>query len=116
MNEKDIITLASDVYGVGTWKGGILERLKEFTYKVEQTVRQQMMDEGYRQCASGQRSSQFCGQLENSVKKEREACALLCENARWSLGDPVIVGGEWYESGYNACTNLAKAIRNRGTE
>lgn len=48
--------------------GGQSERLKQ---------------EGWRQCAKGQRTTQFCGQMEDAVAKavlaEREACARICD-------------------------------------
>jgi hypothetical protein len=34
---------------------------------------------GWRQCAVGQKTTQFCGMLEAAVQAEREACAKLCE-------------------------------------
>ena len=40
---------------------------------------QQMIRYGYRQCAKGQRTTQFCELLDSAVKAEREACAELCE-------------------------------------
>ena len=41
---------------------------------------EQMRAEGWRQCAKGQHTSQFCGQLEAAVLAEREACAKVCED------------------------------------
>ena len=38
---------------------------------------QQMIRYGYRQCAKGQRTTQFCGLLDAAVKAEREACLAL---------------------------------------
>jgi hypothetical protein len=34
-----------------------------------------MIADGWRQCAQGQRTSQFCGMVE----QEREACARVCD-------------------------------------
>lgn len=36
-------------------------------------------EEGWRQCAVGQRTTQFCGLLEAAVLAERERCAKVCE-------------------------------------
>lgn len=38
-----------------------------------------MISDGWRQCAQGQRTTQFCGQLQKAVEAEREACAKVCE-------------------------------------
>lgn len=38
-----------------------------------------MIADGWRQCAKGQRTTQFCGQLQKAVEAEREACAKVCE-------------------------------------
>ena len=38
-------------------------------------------EEGWRQCAKGQRTTQFCGLLEEAVRAEREACAKIAETA-----------------------------------
>ena len=35
--------------------------------------------DGWRQCAVGQKTTQYCGLLEEAVKAEREACARVCE-------------------------------------
>lgn len=41
---------------------------------------QQMIEAGWRKCAVGQRTTQFCGLLDEAVKAEREACALFLES------------------------------------
>ncbi|CAB4139915.1 hypothetical protein UFOVP408_26 [uncultured Caudovirales phage] len=51
------------------------ELLERFAALVEQ----QLIASGYRKCAAGQRTSQFCGQLEQAVLAEREACAKVCD-------------------------------------
>lgn len=37
-----------------------------------------MIEQGWRQCAKDQRTTQFCGMVEQVVQEEREACAKLC--------------------------------------
>ena len=49
--------------------------LQRFVHLVEQ----RMIRDGYRKCAEGQRTTQFCGLLDAAVKAEREACAKVCE-------------------------------------
>ena len=40
----------------------------------------QMIREGWRKCAEGQRTTQFCGLLDAAVKAEREACAEMVDH------------------------------------
>lgn len=39
-----------------------------------------MVQDGWRQCAVGQRTTQFCGLLHEAVAAEREACAAICDH------------------------------------
>ena len=55
--------------------GGYLDDLMRFAALVAAEKEQQMIRDGYRKCASGQRTTQFCGLLDAAVKAEREACA-----------------------------------------
>ena len=59
-----------------------------------------LVERGWRQCAEGQTTTQYCGLLELAVTAEREACAELCESITWSAE------GQFF----------AKAIRARGAE
>jgi hypothetical protein len=70
--------------------------LQRFVHLVEQ----RMIRDGYRKCAEGQRTTQFCGLLDAAVKAEREACA---EYVAQSFGNE-LVGGQ----------DVAAAIRARG--
>lgn len=45
-------------------------------------VEQHLIESGYRKCAEGQRTTQFCGQLEKAVEAEREACARIVDDAQ----------------------------------
>ena len=74
-------------------RGGILRLAREagvmpldhfyvtdvFLQRFVHLVEQRMIRDGYRQCAKGQRTTQFCGLLDAAVKAEREACAKVCE-------------------------------------
>lgn len=51
-------------------------------------LRAKLQAEGWRQCAKGQGTSQFCGQLEAAVLAEREACADLCDSLYPPCNDP----------------------------
>jgi hypothetical protein len=59
-----------------------------------------LVERGWRQCAEGQTTTQYCGLLELAVTAEREACAELCESITWSAE------GQFF----------AKAIRARGEQ
>lgn len=85
-----------------------LTNLETFISLVEQNLIQQ----GYRQCAKGQRTTQFCGLLQDAVLAEREACARLVEpnaehkrDASWGYR-----GGD---EGVELLDELAMAIRAR---
>ena len=54
-------------------------KLERFAERIAAEKEQQMIRDGYRQCAKGQRTTQYCGLLDAAVKAEREACAVLCE-------------------------------------
>jgi hypothetical protein len=56
------------------------EQLEKFAELVAATERERMKSEGWRQCAAGQRTTQYCDLLELAVANEREACAKLCED------------------------------------
>ena len=57
-----------------------IDELKRFAALVEQHLIQQ----GYRQCAKGQRTTQYCGLLQDAVLAEREACATVCKETKGS--------------------------------
>ena len=43
-------------------------------------TRNRMIADGWRQCAQGQKTTQFCGMAEQARLEEREACARVCED------------------------------------
>ena len=45
-------------------------------------TRDDMIKAGWRQCAEGQSTTQFCGLLDAAVKAEREACAKVCDHMK----------------------------------
>ena len=74
-------------------------------------LKDQMIRDGWRQCAKGQRTTQFCAMAEGAVKAEREECARVCE-------DTDIVDFEHctvlQQDAAKTLTNAAAAIRARG--
>ena len=75
------------------------EQLKRFAALVAAAEVERMKSEGWRQCAEGQRTTQFCGLLEEAVAAEREACAEVATNwrcngiPRRALGDAIRARG-----------------------
>jgi hypothetical protein len=47
-----------------------------------------MKIDGWRQCAKGQRTTQFCGQVQAAVEAEREACARMVIECALDLKGP----------------------------
>ena len=58
-----------------SWDGPTEELFERFAKVIEIHLKTQ----GYRQCAKGQRTTQFCGMLEQAALAEREACAMVAE-------------------------------------
>jgi hypothetical protein len=44
-------------------------------------LKDQMIRDGWRQCAEGQKTTQFCGELEEALKGEREIWRVIVVNA-----------------------------------
>jgi hypothetical protein len=68
-------TLEEQCYGVCWAAKERIEELERFAAR----LKDQMIRNGWRQCAVGQKATQFCGELEEALKGEREACAKVCE-------------------------------------
>jgi hypothetical protein len=95
----DIIRLAREVWSAGdAYIGPSTESLQRFAA----LVKQHLVKQGYRKCAEGQKTTQFCGMLAAAVKAEREACAEVSD--AWDTDYP--------ETNYGRC--IAAAIRERG--
>ena len=58
----------------------LMEYQWKFAALVAAEKEQQMIRDGWRQCAKGQRTTQYCGLLDAAVKDEREACAKVAES------------------------------------
>ena len=82
MNRDDIIRMAEHAgFGMPVQVFQFrAEELERFAALVAAEKEQQMIRDGYRKCASGQRTTQFCGLLDAAVKAEREECARLCDH------------------------------------
>lgn len=73
-------------------------------YDAQQKLRAELQAEGWRQCAKGQHTSQFCGQLEAAVAKSHEAIQALQIEAEQ-------LKAERNRSGVELRNAVAKAVR-----
>ena len=70
MNRDEILTLAREA---GVMPLDHFYVTDVFLQRFVHLVEQRLIRNGYRQCAKGQRTTQFCGLLADAVKAEREA-------------------------------------------
>jgi hypothetical protein len=73
MTRDEIVRMAREVYGDWFPNVPIPSELERFVALVAAAEREAMKSDGWRQCAVGQRTTQYCGQLEAAVAAEREA-------------------------------------------
>jgi len=78
MTRDDIIRMALEAGIIYTPNTGTM--LERFAALVAAAEREAMIEQGWRQCAKGQRTTQFCGMVEQAVQAEREACAKVCDD------------------------------------
>jgi len=98
MTREDITRMAREAGFVGF--DGDNGSLRRFAALVAAAEREAMIEQGWRQCAKDQRTTQFCGLVELVVLAEREACAKVAEA---------------YEPRCDTCpSGVANAIRARG--
>ena len=111
MNRDDILRMAKEA-GLAPasfcrWSA-YSDDLERFATLVAAEKEQQMIRDGWRQCAEWQRTTQHCGLLDAAVKAERKACVIACEKISESLYsyDNITEG--------RAAQDCANAIRARG--
>jgi hypothetical protein len=66
--------------GYATGHGDTVEDLLK---ELEWQIAERMKSEGWRQCAAGQRTTQYCDLLELAVANEREAILKLTDSLGW---------------------------------
>jgi hypothetical protein len=69
-----------------------LPNLIQFAALVAAAERSRMIADGWRQCAQGQRTSQFCAVAEQARLEEREACARVCDAVAESANKAAVAG------------------------
>jgi len=84
MNRDDITRMAREAgLHIATdvnWMPIIgVEYAERFAALVAAAEREAILKDGWRQCAKDQRTTQFCGMLQQAVLTEREACAKVCD-------------------------------------
>ena len=108
LTRDDIIRMAREAECEETWGMDAfrfsVEELERFAALVAAAKRDSMMADGWRQCAQGQKTTQFCAVAEQVRLEEREACARVCDD----LAKPDI-----YTNYYRIA---ARAIRARGQQ
>jgi len=76
VNRDDIIRMAKEagltLSSFCRWSA-YSDDLERFAALVAAAKEQQMIRDGYRKCAEGQRTTQYCGLLDAAVKAERES-------------------------------------------
>lgn len=79
MTRDDIIRMAREAGATDKTNLGVMQFYVNELERFAALVEQHLISTGYRKCAEGQRTTQFCGQLEAAVAAEREACARMAE-------------------------------------
>ena len=72
---------------------GLMARVNELEEALLRE-RYEKLEEGWRQCAVGQRTTQFCALAEEAVKAERDACLSILRDMEGKKWHTVIHGGE----------------------
>ncbi len=85
MTKDDVIRIAKEAGLLRAGEGwtephrwGATE-VERFANLVAAHARETMIADGWRRCAHGQRTTQFCAQAEQARQEEREECAKECE-------------------------------------
>jgi hypothetical protein len=84
--KEDIIRMVREAGIDHWWESGnehrevLQQHLERFAALVAAAKRDDLISEGWRQCAQGQRTSQHCAVAEQARRDEREACAGLCDS------------------------------------
>ncbi len=89
MTRDEIIRMAREAGGSESDPSDLLTA--EILERFAAHLKDRMIRDGWRQCAVGQRTTQFCGQLEEAVEAEREACREIAFRMAHSDEDAVDV-------------------------
>jgi hypothetical protein len=108
MTRDELLNMASKAGLAVVHFSSTPEAIERFAVLVAAAERDRMISEGWRQCAQGQKTSQFCAVAEQARQKEREECAKVCEDNAdcCNRGSPL----------HTILSSNAAAIRARGQE
>ena len=81
MTKEEVMRMARECFADPD--GSLVVLTPELTAFADLVIREVIKD-GWRQCAKGQRTTQFCGMAEKAREEEREECAKIVD--------------EWYHS------------------
>jgi hypothetical protein len=105
MNSDDINRMAREAH-LPACHAEHPKALARFAARVEE----HLISQGYRKCAEGQRTTQFCGMVEAAREEEREACAKVCDE----MTNPKYGGmNDEFETYLDGTADCAAAIRAR---
>ena len=123
MTRDDIIRMAREagfvtdeadfIYPPKTPRRGVGLEIERVAVLAAAEKEQQMIRDGWRQCAEGQRTTQYCGLLDAAVKAEREKVAAWMRSKNYATGhgdtiDDLLKEMEWQvaEREREACAKL----------
>ena len=101
MTKEDVIRLALEA---GLFDDD-QEPLPEYLVRFADLVLKETIKDGWRQCAKGQRTTQFCGMAEKAREEEREECAKVCEELEEDDASPLFVSQQ--------CANAIRARKSK---
>ena len=101
MNREDVIRLAGEAGFGANQRNTLLVKIERFA----DLVVKEMINDGWRQCAKGQRTTQFCGMAEKAREEEREECAKVCEELEEDDASPLFVSQQ--------CANAIRARKSK---
>jgi hypothetical protein len=93
-DREEIIRMAREA-GASTLHGGEAALFGDAAIERFAALHEQyLISQGYRKCAKGQRTTQFCGLLEDAVQAEREACADIASTCCEGCADDIRARGQ----------------------
>ena len=101
MNREDVIRLAGEAGFGANQRNTLLVKIERFA----DLVLKEMIKDGWRQCAKGQHTTQFCGMAEKAREEEREECAKVCEELEEDDASPLFVSQQ--------CANAIRARKSK---
>ena len=102
MTKEEVMRMARECFADPD--GSLVVLTPELTAFADLVIREVIKD-GWRQCAKGQRTTQFCGMAEKAREEEREECAKVCEELEEDDASPLFVSQQ--------CANAIRARKSQ---